>query len=604
MGNNDLDFELWLRSKFDGTGTTQASAGVEKVGTSAHTASTGVNELKTALAELVAAAAVITFLKDATEGALEMEKALRLVDMTAAKMGLGVEETREKVQKFASELSELAGVEDDEIVKAVGKAFAATGDLGQAMARAAIAADLATRHNRDYGEMADIVAEAARGKTKALEKLEHVTIEGKDATKKAANAMTFLEKNVRGATSATNDHVIQAARLHAQWKEFKDTVGEQVLKVFDWLRDGLFQVGNGIGLVIAKTANWASAALDIMGALGTAMKQAATGHFKEAEGYFDKVKEIGKRTIELNQLAEDDAEKRDRAYFEGKKKRIQDLVTEQLKANKKIDNEGAGGKGDYKNDPVIELENFRQEQLRKIREKMEDEAKAAEKRRLEYEKQLRQEGLAYTKKVMSEEERAREAASDRMTKLIVEEVRMKKAAAEHEKAMQLEVANAAVGLAGQMFGESKALAIAQAVINTYEGATKALSQGGIYGPVLAAIVIASGLAQVAKISSTNPDRTAGSGFDDPRNDAAAYLGGRRWAADMIGEWTKGVSSGWASGMGSQTNNTTNDNRRTFNVHMHGAGLIDPNNVQMAKQFKRTLDLIDVQIDGQRATARR
>jgi hypothetical protein len=137
-----------------------------------------------------------------------------------------------------------------------------------------------------------------------------------------------------------------------------------------------------------------------------------------------------------------------------------------------------------------------------------------------------------------------------------------------------------------------------------EGAAKALSQGGIYGPVLAAIVIASGLAQVAKISSTNPDRTAGSGFDDPRNDAAAYLGGRRWAADMIGEWTKGVSSGWASGMGSQTNNTTNDNRRTFNVHMHGAGLIDPNNVQMAKQFKRTLDLIDVQIDGQRATARR
>lgn len=48
----------------------------------------------------------------------------------------------------------------------------------------------------------------------------------------------------------------------------------------------------------------------------------------------------------------------------------------------------------------------------------------------------------------------------------------------------------------------KAAAIAQATINTYEGATKALAQGGIFGPVLAAAVIAVGMAQVANIAST------------------------------------------------------------------------------------------------------
>ncbi len=47
----------------------------------------------------------------------------------------------------------------------------------------------------------------------------------------------------------------------------------------------------------------------------------------------------------------------------------------------------------------------------------------------------------------------------------------------------------------------KAAAIAQAVINTYEGATKALAQGGIYGSVMAAAVVASGMAQVAQIRS-------------------------------------------------------------------------------------------------------
>jgi cell fate (sporulation/competence/biofilm development) regulator YlbF (YheA/YmcA/DUF963 family) len=47
----------------------------------------------------------------------------------------------------------------------------------------------------------------------------------------------------------------------------------------------------------------------------------------------------------------------------------------------------------------------------------------------------------------------------------------------------------------------KAAAIVQATINTYEGATKALAQGGIYGPIMAGAVIASGLAQVAAISA-------------------------------------------------------------------------------------------------------
>lgn len=47
----------------------------------------------------------------------------------------------------------------------------------------------------------------------------------------------------------------------------------------------------------------------------------------------------------------------------------------------------------------------------------------------------------------------------------------------------------------------KAGSIAQATINTYEGATKALAQGGFFGIAMAAAVIASGLAQVAQISN-------------------------------------------------------------------------------------------------------
>lgn len=56
----------------------------------------------------------------------------------------------------------------------------------------------------------------------------------------------------------------------------------------------------------------------------------------------------------------------------------------------------------------------------------------------------------------------------------------------------------------EWFAVQKGFSIAQAVINTYEGATKALAQGGIFGPILAASVIAFGLAQVATIAAQQP----------------------------------------------------------------------------------------------------
>jgi hypothetical protein len=57
----------------------------------------------------------------------------------------------------------------------------------------------------------------------------------------------------------------------------------------------------------------------------------------------------------------------------------------------------------------------------------------------------------------------------------------------------------------------KAIAVAQAIINTYQGATKALGQGGVLGFVGASAVIAAGLINVKKIVSTNIPSAKGTG---------------------------------------------------------------------------------------------
>ena len=58
---------------------------------------------------------------------------------------------------------------------------------------------------------------------------------------------------------------------------------------------------------------------------------------------------------------------------------------------------------------------------------------------------------------------------------------------------------------GQESAAGKVFALAQATINTYLGASKAIAQGGIWGVAQAAIVIAAGLKQVASIAKVKED---------------------------------------------------------------------------------------------------
>jgi hypothetical protein len=83
----------------------------------------------------------------------------------------------------------------------------------------------------------------------------------------------------------------------------------------------------------------------------------------------------------------------------------------------------------------------------------------------------------------------------------------------------------ALGALGSFIGEQtvigKGLAAAAAVINTYQGATKALAQGGLFGFIGAAAVIASGLASVRKILSTQIPGKGSGGAAGPSISAAA-----------------------------------------------------------------------------------
>ena len=90
--------------------------------------------------------------------------------------------------------------------------------------------------------------------------------------------------------------------------------------------------------------------------------------------------------------------------------------------------------------------------------------------------------------------------------------------AQKEKELDRQITQAKLATVSQSLGQianllgenskfGKALAVTQAVIDTYAGANKALAQGGIFGVVAAAGVIATGIANVRQIVSTQEPST-------------------------------------------------------------------------------------------------
>ena len=93
----------------------------------------------------------------------------------------------------------------------------------------------------------------------------------------------------------------------------------------------------------------------------------------------------------------------------------------------------------------------------------------------------------------------------------------------------------------------KAIAIVQAIRDTYAGATKALSQGGIFGFIGAAAVTAAGIANVKAITST-PDPTPPAGASVGGGSSIAPTPSTPPAFNIVGQ---GETSQLADAIGSQ-----------------------------------------------------
>jgi hypothetical protein len=117
-------------------------------------------------------------------------------------------------------------------------------------------------------------------------------------------------------------------------------------------------------------------------------------------------------------------------------------------------------------------------------------------------------------------------AGEERLKILAKQNKQEVKEAELTQEAKLGIISGALGgvarLVGEGSGFGKAIAVTQAIIDTYAGASKALAQGGIFGPIAAAGIIAAGLANVKTITSTQlPSQPSFAGGGRPRTAAVS-----------------------------------------------------------------------------------
>lgn len=664
MGTEGLDF--LLKSRLDGAGLEAAQRELKKTGAAAGEAGEQLKELgysagklKAAFLEAFALAEVLSQFKEGWKDVVETDAAMKRMAMTAKGVGEEFEKVKERAEELAAKTTLLGRATDHEAVKAFEEMYRKFGTLENATKAYNLALGVSVKTGWDLGKSIGAVTMAAAGRAKALATEgilldKNLELEGKQ--KEALEALVKWTKDAEVGTSSLN---YQQKQISYEWDKIRENATRLLLPVFQYFINGAKTIGAFWGTVTNVIVGGVSAAITSVGQLGQAMTLFFQGKFKQAwelagaaaKGPLAAMKQeasIGAKQIEdiwtkvPGKISAAVSEAPDPFKAMGVKagKEAAKAASERLATEIRVLKAMEEAEADSVKKRVLRVKAYALEYEKALADLVVADKSNLANRQAEfsiYIDHLRKETAGYAteykknvallnvwlqknnEKIEKEITKTTQEETERRTAIIVAGVHERIAAEKEAFDRSVEMSTAGIGLAKGIFGDSKEIAIAEAIINTYVGASKALSQGGVYGVALAAIVIAAGLAQVATIASTNPGGSGGGtsangpgfsqpggGFDNPANDRAAfdagYLGGRGWAADQIHLQQSGLARGYSDGM-RLGSSTTNNNQKSVTNNIGGIYIQNPNDRGNALRMKRELDRVTRQVEDARTTAR-
>lgn len=536
---------------------------IDTAGQKAKTGASSFDELTGALGNVLAAGAVIQFFRSATDAAIAQENAIERLNAAMRINGDFSQQASKDLQEFATQLQGTSIVGDEVILNqlALAKSFGASNESAKLMTEAAL--NFSVTAGISFEESLRRIGRAAGGSVEDLAKFVPAVKDLTKAQLANGEAARVVQERFKGAAAAQAETfggaLIQTRNLLG---DVTEEIGGALFPALgnfnEKLRSSLPFIQN-FGLVIAGVVGTAitgiKSVIDILStAVSTAVelviesvtiqKQVISGVVQAIvailRGRFSEAKEIignvATEVAESAARARDAALEGGREIVEGSRKngealeetwrgtfgRVAGIEQEAAADSKDTNDKSTQAKIDNARKisaeekklalEVIELERGKFEALRV---RLEQEIEALREKGIE-QIIIEEEGAQRTisleeikqlklKQIRDAEEKDRQTLLKKQQEDDKKEIKRKiSLATENTKVITdnlSTVLSATTTSSAKQEEIAKAVSIANALRSTFEGANKAIAQGGFFGIATAGIVIAAGLANVAKIQA-------------------------------------------------------------------------------------------------------
>lgn len=506
---------------------------VAKAGASSNRMSSAVAGISAAWVQVGAVVASSAWLIAAATKAYEAEIAFNKLRIQVDALGVSYAGQEAAIDSAIAATSRYAIVQDEDVATVLQQLVFHTGNLTQSMQNLNLVYDLAYMKGVDVATASTLVGKAMAGNIEGLGKffpeLKNVDdLLGKHATTadKAAYAQALFREKVANASSQMTEHELAVKRVHAAYETAHQFIGGVVIKHLD-------SIVQGVGAV-RDVYNELSGVLDSMAAKINPYLAATK---KNTDGLMD---------YEKAKLLVGSAHEKTADQIASAAKKESDAVEAQLERMKKLTvPEGGVSLSAF----VLGALKVPEDQFAIVGLEFAHKLTASIQAGFAASPELNPVMAAVTTTdaglwdeyyIMLAEKYAKETeyANALLDANLAISERQKQIATD-ERSHKIAMVSSYTGTAANMmqnlyvatgknnkalFEAGKMLAIAQAVINTAQGATKALAQGGFYGIFMAAAVVAAGMAQIATIKSTRSD-SSGGGISADGSANPSYSGG-------------------------------------------------------------------------------
>ncbi len=239
-------------------------------------------ELMGALGLVATGAGIIEFFKNAVTEANADAEALRRLQFALQANGVSWEDNKEKLMLWSEGMQETTRFSNTDALEALGKLSKATKDVGQAQEGVKVAMGLSVASGMDLNQALDLMQGLMMGNQRAIMMAHRELGTFVGGAKTAQEMLDALTAKVGGAAQHEESFSKSTSQLKNAWDDFSKQVGQAFIPALTAIVDALAFVMarvNDLGTVIAA---FVVTAASMFQGLGLAIKDAMTGHFREA----------------------------------------------------------------------------------------------------------------------------------------------------------------------------------------------------------------------------------------------------------------------------------------------------------------------------------